>query len=192
MSKELDKLKFHGDNSFDYRYRTGDVGDVMKRYGIGATRSAHPDGRSGKPRRTASQVDSEIAAAMKNDYDTRRTMEAAALAGNNDAKKYAKKGYNPDNIWDANETIGDLEKEYGKEYGAGLTFAAVNSDRKALTKNFTAMSAQDQEKAARGTTPENVEPSEEVLAAKERVAAWQASNGMTNPGPYAERSTKFF
>ena len=29
---------------------------------------------------------------MMNDYDYRRSMEAAAMAGNKDAKKFAKKG----------------------------------------------------------------------------------------------------
>jgi len=93
--------------------------------------------------------------------------------------------------------MGDLEKEYGKEYGAGLTFAAVKDDRKALTKKFTAMSAEDQQKGTKSSKEKdfNAAPSPQVQAAKERVAAYQASNGGSEPSPYgkyAQRSTKFF
>ena len=185
MSSAADKFKFHSENAFDYRYRTGDVGDVMKRYGIERTRSVHPDGRSGKPRRTASQVDREIAAAMKNDYDTRRTMEAAALAGNKDAKKYAKGGFNPDNIFEAHETMQGLKKKYGADNDYGLTYAAVKDDRKTLRekvdkrinkkvdKKFEAMSVEDQMKNAKSFS----EPSSEIQEAKERVAAYQSNRG---------------
>ena len=47
--------------------------------------------RMGGTQRSVDDVKKDIADAMMNDYDTRRSMEAAAMAGNKDAKKYAKK-----------------------------------------------------------------------------------------------------
>lgn len=187
-----------GEGYFAFRYGTGEAGEMMKRYGVARAKSVKPSAQTSVSKtRTVGEVRSDIAAAMKNDYDTRRTMEAAALAGNKDARKFAKKGYKSGNIFDAHSTMGDLEKEYGKEYGAGLTFAAVNDDRKALTKKFTAMSAEDQQKRTKGSKEKdfNAAPSPEVQAAKERVAAYQASKGGTEPSPYgnyAQRSIKFF
>jgi hypothetical protein len=71
-----------------------------------------------------------------NDYDTRRTMEAAAMAGNKDAKKYAKKGFKAKNIYEAYDVMRDLKKEYvggggmrGAKNEAGLTYALVKADR---------------------------------------------------------------
>ena len=188
-----------GSDYFDYRYGVGDAKEMMDRYGVAGARSVKPENRGvgGNNNRSVDQVKQEIAGAMTNSYDTRRTMEAAALAGNEDASKYANKGFKAGNIYAAHSTMGDLEKKYGKEYGAGLTFAAVNADRDALTNKFTAMSAEDQKKAATDSANDGgiTEPSPEIQAAKKRVAAYQASNGMTEPGPYgsfAERSTKYF
>lgn len=197
MSKERDNFEFHMDNAFDYRYRTGEIGDLMKRYGVKRVHYGHPDGRSGKPNRTYAQVDRDIAAAMRKDYDTRRTFEAAAMSGDADAKKFAKKGVTSDNFLEAYDTLQGLQKKYGDKNIAGTTFAAVNADRNALTKKFTAMSAEDQQKKAQGSIQNSVNtaPSPEVQAAKERVAAYQASNRGTEPGPYgtyAQRSAKFF
>tara|TARA_B100000035_G_scaffold96235_1_gene81601 strand:+ start:3836 stop:4417 length:582 start_codon:yes stop_codon:yes gene_type:complete len=187
-----------GEGYFAFRYGTGEAGEMMKRYGVARAKSVKPSAQTSVSKtRTVGEVRRDIAAAMRNDYDTRRTMEAAALAGNKDARKFAKKGYKSENIFDAHSTMGDLEKEYGKEYGAGLTFAAVKDDRKALTKKFTAMSAEDQQKGTKSSKEKdfNAAPSPQVQAAKERVAAYQASNGGSEPSPYgkyAQRSTKFF
>lgn len=189
-----------GEGYVEYRYGVGVEGEMMNRYGVARAKSVKPENRGigGNYNRTVDDVKKDIAGAMKNSYDTRRSMEAAALLGNKDAKKYAKKGFNADNIYGAHETIGSLEKEYGKDYGAGLTHAIVNSDRSALTKKFKAMSAEDQQASASITPDDNdstAGPSPEIQEAKKRVAAYQASNGMTEPGPYgsfAERSTKFF
>ena len=194
----MGQSKLDSESWFDFHYGTGEAGEMMNRYGVARAKSVKPSAQTSVSKtRTSDEVKRDIASAMKNDYDTRRTMEAAALTGNKDAKKFAKKGYKAGNIFDAHSTMGDLEKEYGKEYGAGLTFAAVNSDRDALTKKFTAMSAEDQQKGAQGSKEKefNAAPSPEVQAAKERVAAYQASNRGTEPSPYgnyAQRSTKFF
>ena len=47
---------------------------------------------------------------MMNDYDTRRSMEAAAMAGEKDAKKFAKKGFKSGNIYEAYDVMRDLKK----------------------------------------------------------------------------------
>ena len=68
-------------------------------------------------------------------------LEAAAMAGNKDAKKYAKKGIEGKNIQDAYGVLRDLKKEYvggggmdGAKNRAGLTQALVKADR----ENFIA------------------------------------------------------
>ena len=184
-----------GSDYFDYRYGVGDAKEMMDRYGVAGAKSVKPENRGigGNEHRTVDDVKQDIAGAMTSSYDTRRSMEAAALLGNKDAQKYAKKGFDADNIYGAHETMGGLEKKYGQDYGAGLTHALVSADRDALTSKFKAMSAEDQQASA-AVTPEetNVAPSQEVQEAKKRVAAYQASNRGTNPSPYAERSASFF
>ena len=183
-----------GEGYFEYRYGTGVEGEMMDRYGVAGAKSVKPSAQTSVSQsRSVDEVKQDIAGAMTNSYDTRRSMEAAALLGNKDAKKYAKKGFDADNIYGAHETMGGLEKKYGEDYGAGLTHALVNADRDALTTKFKAMSTEDQQATA-SVTPEetNVEPSQEVQEAKERVAAYQASNRGTSPSPYAERSASFF
>ena len=73
---------------------------------------------------------------MMNDYDTRRSLEAAAMAGEKDAKKFAKKGIKGKNIQEAYGVLRDLKKEYvggggmdGAKNRAGLTHALVKADR---------------------------------------------------------------
>ena len=51
---------------------------MMKRYGIEGASMGNP--RMGGKQRSVDDVKKDIADAMMNDYDTRRTMEAAAMA----------------------------------------------------------------------------------------------------------------
>ena len=119
--------------------------DMLKRYNVEGAISRHPDGRSGKSRSVA-EVREDLAAAMMNDYDTRRTMEAAAMSGNKDAKKFAKKGFDSGNLQDAYGVMRDLKKEYvggggmdGAKNRAGLTHALVNADRDNFTESLSGM-----------------------------------------------------
>ena len=132
-------------NAFGYRYKSGDVGDMMRRYGVEGTASYHPSmrGPGGKENRDKDDVNRDLAAKMSNDYDTRRTIEAAAMAGNKKAKKYAKKGINEKNIYEAYDVMKKLKKKYvggggmrGSKNEAGLTWAAVNKDRDKLKGYF--------------------------------------------------------
>ena len=132
-----------GSEYFDYAYGVGEAGHLMKRYDVEGAASYHPDGRSmGKTgMRSDKDVKKEIAEKMMNDYDTRRSLEAAAMAGDKDAKKFAKKGIKGKNIQEAYGVLRDLKKEYvggggmdGAKNRAGLTHALVEADR----ENFIA------------------------------------------------------
>ena len=133
-------------NSFDYRYGTGDVGELMKRYDIEGTASYHPDMRgpgSGNENRDKEDVERDIAKAMMNDYDTRRGMEAAAMAGNKDARKFAKKGFKRGNVFEGYDVLKKLKKEHvggggmnGAKNIAGLTHALVKHDREKQTEDY--------------------------------------------------------
>ena len=100
MGKKKDKKNRGGTGSefFDYQYGVGEAKHMMERYGIEGARSVKPDMRGPgdqNSNRSVKDVKKDIANAMMNDYDTRRTLEAAAMAGNKDAKKFAKKGIKP-------------------------------------------------------------------------------------------------
>ena len=115
--------------------------DMLKRYNV----EGYSHGRTdrGSTYRGVDEVKKDLANAMMNDYDTRRSMEAAAMAGNKDAKKFAKKGFKSGNLQDAYGVLRDLKKEYvggggmdGAKNRAGLTYAAVKADREAQTEGY--------------------------------------------------------
>ena len=125
-------------NYFEYYTGSGKIGNLMDRFGVEGAKSYHPDGRSmGKTgSRDMDDVDKDIAKAMMNDYDYRRSMEAAAMAGEKDAKKFAKKGFKGGSIYEAAGVMKDLKKKYvggggmnGAKNIAGLTHALVQADR---------------------------------------------------------------
>lgn len=131
-------------NSFhEYHYGNGDIQRMEERYGVEGQRSAHPDGRSGKPPRRIEEVHEDIGKAMMNDYDTRRTMEAAAMAGDEEARKFAEEGFTGDNIYASWDKMKSLKKEHiggggmlGAKNRAGLTQAMVDWDRDEFNKSI--------------------------------------------------------
>ena len=160
--------------------------DMLKRYDV----EGYSHGRTdrGSEYRGVDEVKKDLAAAMMNDYDTRRTMEAAAMAGNKDAKKFAKKGFKSGNLQDAYGVMRDLKKEYvggggmdGAKNRAGLTYAAVKADREAQTAAYDEtyakttdlnamkeeLMAQATEKAAGNSDP--IEPSDRFAAVQDRL-----------------------
>ena len=188
MGKKKDKKNKGGTGSeyFDYRYGVGEAKHMMKRYGVEGAEMGNP--RMGGKQRSVDDVKKDLADAMMNDYDTRRTMEAAAMAGNKDAKKYAKKGFKAGNIQDAYGVMRDLKKEYvggggmgGSKNRAGLTYAAVKADRAAQTAAYDEtyakttdlnamkeeLMAQASEKAAGNSDP--IEPSDRFAAVQDRL-----------------------
>ena len=205
MGKDKRKEKERS-NSFDYHFGTGKVGELMKRYDIKGTRFSHPDGRSshsnggdvndGSPR-TREDVDRDIAKAMMNDYDTRRGMEAAAMAGNKDAKKFAKKGFKAGNVYSAWDTMKDLKKEYGGGGGmqgernrANLTYDLVRADRDAQTTAYDETYAKTTDLNAlkdklmkqatdKAVGADPIEPSDRMAAVEDRFE--KAAGGSSAP-----------
>ena len=199
MGKDKRKGKERS-NSFDYHFGTGKVGELMKRYDVKGTKFTKPDNRGYGEQdvRTRDDVDKDIAKAMMNDYDTRRGMEAAAMAGNKDAKKFAKKGFKAGNVYSAWDTMKDLKKEYGGGGGmqgernrANLTYDLVKADREAQTAAYDEtyakttdlnalkdkLMAQATEKAA----ADPIEPSDRMAAVEDRME--KAASGSGNAPP---------
>ena len=167
--------------------------DMLKRYDV----EGYSHGRTdrGSEYRGVDEVKKDLSNAMMNDYDTRRTMEAAAMAGNKDAKKFAKKGFKAGNIQDAYGVMRDLKKEYvggggmgGAENRAGLTYAAVKADRNAQTAAYDEKYAKTtdlndlKDKLMAQATDEAaapIEPSDRMAAVEERFE--KAAGGANTP-----------
>ena len=186
MGKKKDKSE--KSNYFEYYTGSGKIGNLMDRFDVEGAKSYHPDGRSmGKTgSRSMEDVDKDIAKKMMGDYDYRRSMEAAAMAGEKDAKKFAKKGFKGGNIYEAADTMRALKDKYvggggmnGPKNQAGLTHALVQADRDAFTKKIQDMipDAPEQQKAAEeATTKEEVVLSDHMQKAKDRVDQWESGN----------------
>ena len=197
MGKKKDKKNKGGTGSeyFDYAYGVGEAKSMMKRYGIEGASIGNP--RMGGTQRSVDDVKKDIADAMMNDYDTRRTIEAAAMSGNKDAKKYAKKGFKAGNIQDAYGIMRDLKKEYvggggmdGAKNRAGLTYAAVKADREAQTAAYDEKYAKTtdlndlKDKLMAQATEEAaapIEPSDRMAQVEERMES--AAGGSSNAPP---------
>ena len=177
-----------GSDYFDYAYGVGEAKSLMKRYGVEGVRSVKPDNIGATPdsyNRSVKDVKKDIASAMMNDYDTRRSMEAAALMGNKDAKKFAKKGFKAGNIYDAYGTMRDLKKEYvggggmdGPKNRAGLTQALVQADRDAFSSDIDSRieaanrAAQFEANQPERDTESEYEFSEELATARGTIDAF--------------------
>jgi len=155
------------------------IDKMMNRYGVKPAMSVKPSARNlPKHFRTADTVKAQVESTMRNDYDTRRTMEAAALAGDKKARKFAKGKGNMESAFAHYEKLG---KKYGDEdLGQKLTMNAVQADRDKQTadyeKQFASQSMlnkkiKDLQSSMNKAPEETVEPveSEEYAAAKERL-----------------------
>ena len=143
-------------------------------------------------------VKRELNEAMMNDYDTRRTIEAAAMAGNKDAKKFAKKGIDgKKGMLGAWDLMKDLKKEYvggggmnGAENAASLTYAAVKADRDAQTATYDEKYAKTTDlndlkdklmSQATEEAAEPIEPSDRMAQVEDRLE--KAAGGSSNTPP---------
>ena len=87
----------------------------------------------------------DVAAAANNDYDTRRSVEAAALSGKKKAQKYAKKGFSGlEDVTKANNMFRRMHKRRGNDGDfssqsdySGLTYDLVKRDRDKLIERFS-------------------------------------------------------
>jgi len=166
---------------------------LAKKYGVkGATgggRALEMKGLSGSDYRSDDDVKRDIAKEMANDYDVRRSLEAAGLAGDKKAAKLSRKGISKygqvEKAWDH---LTALKKEhvggggmFGAENAASLTDAMVNWDRDELNKSIDeriaantpeAVPEEDPDKGF--TDPKNLEVSPELSEAKERASRFEA------------------
>ena len=108
-----------------------------------------------------------------NDYDTRRTIEAAAMSGKKKAEKYAKNGFSDlTDVTKANNMFAKMHKRQGNggdfssnsDY-AGLTYNMVQRDRNKLKDS---MSVGEQEEAAK-SPEEPYQESDELSNARKTV-----------------------
>ena len=191
--------------AFDYFTGSGKVGKAMKRYGVDKAnfggRPGEYGGGGASRRRMPEDVDNEIREAARNDYDTRRTLEAAAMSGKGKAKKILDSGFK--NINDVIKSQNFMEKaakrhgqggdfSSGSDY-MGLTQSMVERDRAKQTAEYDAKYAskddlKDLKKVK--TVDEQVEeaqyePSEKIKQAKERVAGYK--DGVTTDGDNDEQ-----
>jgi len=184
MGKKKNKDKeFSKRDKFDFErglqsrfYGPGkDAHDLMDRYGVEGTKSVKPSARNlPEDFRTVDDVKSDLQEAMMNDYDTRRTLEAAALSGNpdedawaKDAKNFAENGIRAKakDFVGAWNTMKTLKKEFvggggmrGAKNEAGLTYALVNHDRDVLNQSIDDRIAASQAKPVNDSVENTVEP----------------------------------
>ena len=181
MSKD-ERKGFEKGSTFEYMYGTGEIGDMMDRYGIEGVKMGRPS--AGGEQRSIDDVNKDIADAMMNDYDTRRAMEAAAMAGDKDAAKFAKQGFKGGSIYSAYDKMKQLKKEYvggggmrGAKNEAGLTHAIVQADRENMLAGLDEKYGQ-QEEPPKDPTDDIGEKAEVVLSnhmkrAKNMVNDWE-------------------
>ena len=124
----------------------------MDRYDVKpANFGGRPGEYSAEERRMPEDVDRELAEKAMNDYDTRRTMEAQAMAGKGKAEKYAKNGFNSvTDVLKANNMMSRWHKNQGNggDFSsasdfAGLTYNSVERDRAKQTAAYDETYAKD-------------------------------------------------
>jgi hypothetical protein len=205
----MGKKKDNKPSAFDMMYGGGKVGKAMKRYGVTGVKLVKPDNRGVGTKSDHKSVDDfekELSNAAMNDYDTRRSLEAAAMAGNKKAKKMSKKGFT-----DAESVINAqdfFEKQHKKHGGggafssagdyAGLTHSLVAKDRAKQTAGYdqkyaTKDELNDLKDVKAKSVDEQVEeaqyePSEKIKQAKERVVGYK--EGVTAGGDGDEQRTE--
>ena len=153
MGKPSDKDWFRGAAGAGFARGMGlseeqeQIKEMLDRYGVDGSRSVKPENRGvapeGRDHREYDEVKADLQKAMMNDYDTRRGMEAAALSGDNKARKFAEGGISEGNMYRAYDHLKDLKKEHvgggsmiGPENEAGLTMALVDHEREKQTEGY--------------------------------------------------------
>jgi hypothetical protein len=144
-----------------------------ERYGIKHSDYGFNRSDGGIQKKDPKDYGKDVAKAAMNDYDTRRTIEAAAMSGKKKAEKYAKNGFsNLTDVTKANNMFAKMHKRQGNggdfssnsDY-AGLTYKMVQRDRNKLKDS---MSVGEQEEAAK-SPEEPYQESDELSNARKTV-----------------------
>ena len=179
--------------------------EMAEAYGIDSSQylTRHGQVRPGgsTTKKSFEQYEKDIANAAANDYDVRRSLEAAKLSGNKKAQKI--------------ESVSDLSSAYaaskfmkkthknrmenggaydGASDQAGVTDYWVNKERSkqnaqfATKEDLSALQKQQAEAVQQAPAEEPYQPSEELVQAKERVQAWEQDEQTSN-SPYGARQS---
>jgi hypothetical protein len=129
-------------NPMMYKYQNPKKwAELKERYNVRGAQGGKPDNYGpGSERRDEQDVYNDILAASRNDYDTRRSIEAAAMSGNKKAKKLNEGGFNTlHDVAKAQNVLAKLKKKHvggggmgGAKNIMGLTDALVSRDRERL------------------------------------------------------------
>lgn len=175
--------------------------DLMKRYNLDerdyTSEGAIASGRvTGK--KSYKELNKELMYRASNDYDARRAMEAAAMSGDKEAKKFAKKGIkDPSDLIDRNNLMRDFHKDMGNggsfssasDY-AGVSYGKVKEERDAQTAAYderyaktTDLNAMKDKLMSQATeeAAKPIEPSDRMAAVEERME--NAASGSGNAPP---------
>ena len=190
------------DQQFGMNYSSSKYEDERKlldRYGVRGQVIKKADNRYGdNAYRGSDEVKKDLQKAMSQDYDTRRTLEAAAMSGDKKAKKLIKKGFK--NFQAMEDTQSYFEKQHKKEGGGGqfssvndymnLTQSMVQKDRNAQTAAYDEKYAKTtdlndlKDKLMAQATEEAaapIEPSDRMAQVEERLES--AAGGSSNTPP---------
>ena len=191
------------------RWRTGQLNKkerkAMERYGLdtndyrgGGQRSRHG------VEKDYDDMREDFLRAARNDYDTRRGIEAMAMSGKKKAEKIAKSGFmSPGDVMNANNMQMKEHRRAGNggDFSsasdfAGTSYRSVQRDRKKQDEGYDNKYAtkEDLNKIKAKSVDEQIEeaqpyePSERIKQAKERVAAHK--EGVTTYGDGNEQRSE--
>ena len=171
MSKSKKKAKQKkADKESSMRWRTGMLNkkerEAMERYGLdmgdyGFTGGRAAEMRGGRQVKDYDQMREDFSRAASQDYDTRRTLEAAALSGKGKAQDIIDSGFkSPGDIMNAQNFMRKAAKRHGQggDFSnisdfMGLTNSMVNRDRNQLLDAIEAQAAMQDDSAVAGPTP---------------------------------------
>ena len=189
----------------------GKVKEMEERFGIDIRSSPGwkaDSGESYQEYKDSSNWHNDIKDAARNDYDLRRTLEAAALSGKGKAKKILDKGFN--NIEDVAKAMNFSEKA-AKRHGQGgdfssnsdymgLTDSMVKRDRSKFTEQMMEMFNKDDKKSdkrdplddPRNPSMDDVELSPQAKAAMARfnIRSRDKVDGSESARIYGKESSK--
>ena len=175
-------------NAMTYKYSNPKKwAELKERYGVeGIQGNAPKDRGPGDEHRDEQDVYNDIMTAARNDYDTRRSLEAAGMSGHKKSAKLSKGGFNNlDDVAKAQNVLGKLKKKHvggggmgGAKNIMGLTDALVQHDREtqtaaydekyAKTTDLNSLKDKLMAQATEDAVGTPIEPSDRMAAVEER------------------------